>query len=58
MRILLAAMLLWGCTPGPQDETLTVSGSWSSISVVEDAERGVICYVYLGYGISCLEIAR
>jgi hypothetical protein len=39
-------------------QTLAFDGLTSGVTVVEDKEHGVRCYVYRGYGISCLEIAR
>lgn len=63
-RILLVALLLWGCSPSDayptEPPSLEVGGfpGGTDVSVVTDPEHGVVCYVYVGYAIDCLEIAR
>ena len=59
IHALALCLLLGGCgdaktTQGDDAEKL-IGTSMSEIVVVPDKKRGVICYVYAGYGLSCIK---
>lgn len=51
--LILACLALVGCEPIPPKK-FERNEIASLVERVDDTERGVTCYVYRGYGISCV----